>query len=47
MNDGSMHEHWMASRIMQNIASWAFDEEFRLFFTDSAAACSSQTARAM
>lgn len=36
MDDGSMHEQWMASRIMQNIASWAFDEEFRLFFTDSA-----------
>ena len=34
VEDGSMHEHWMASRIMQNIAFWNFDEALRLFFTD-------------
>ena len=34
MEDGSMHEHWMASRIMQNIGSWQFDEGLRLCLTD-------------
>ena len=34
MEDGSMHEHWMASRIMENIGSWQFDERLRLCLTD-------------
>ena len=33
MEDGTMHQHWMASRIMQNIASWQFDDALRLLFT--------------
>ena len=30
---GTMHDHWLASRIMQNIAFWEYDPELRLCLT--------------
>lgn len=32
-DEGTMHDHWLASRIMQNIAFWEYDPELRLCLT--------------